>query len=168
MKKSHALILCAALGLILLTGCQPDRLYYWGDYSQTYYDYVKEPNEENLLVHLVCLQAIIDQSKVKNKQVPPGVHGEYGYYLMRMGKTKDALFHFEQEKQVYPESHIFMDRLIAAANSADSDETNEAEQAAEVESPQDDSPAVLDEATPVEEAEQTSAIDAPEAQTATN
>jgi hypothetical protein len=116
MKNMHI-----SLGIILLVlslaGCQKQGIFYWGDYSQTYYDEMKKPCEATSAAHLKTLETIIEQSRVKNLAVPPGVHAEYGFIMLKSGKTDVAIASFEQEKALYPESRVFMDRLIASATS---------------------------------------------------
>ena len=114
MKKSSC-ILTVLLFALLLAGCERQGIYYWGDYSNTYYAQTKNPTEQTLAAHLKSLETIIAQSKAKNRLVPPGVHAEYGYIMLKQGKTDLAIASFEQEKSLYPESRIFMDRLIASA-----------------------------------------------------
>ncbi|PJC76594.1 hypothetical protein CO010_02435, partial [Candidatus Shapirobacteria bacterium CG_4_8_14_3_um_filter_39_11] len=41
-----------------------------------------------------------------------GVCCEYGYILLKEGKTQQqALYYFEMEEKNYPESKVFIDRL---------------------------------------------------------
>ena len=94
-----------------IVGCAQERLYYWGNYSQTLYKYKKLPKEENLEAHKACLVQIIEESNKRNKRTPPGVCCEYGYILLREGKTQQALVYFEMEEKTYPESKVFIERL---------------------------------------------------------
>lgn len=109
------------LGIILLVlslaGCKKQGIFYWGDYSKTYYDEMKKPCEDTSAAHLKTLETIIEQSRVKNLAVPPGVHAEYGFIMLKAGKTDVAIANFEQEKARYPESRVLMDRLISSATS---------------------------------------------------
>lgn len=108
MSRIH-IILFLILSFIL--GCATERLYYWGNYSQTLYRYKKSPNEETLAAHKACLLSIIEESNKKNNKIPPGLCCEYGYILLKEGKTDQALYYFEMEEKNYPESKVFMDRL---------------------------------------------------------
>jgi hypothetical protein len=99
-----------------IVGCATQEpLYYWGNYSQTLYKYKKLPNEENLETHKACLVKIIEESNHRNKKTPPGVCCEYGYILLKEGKTQEALYYFQMEEKNYPESTVFIDRLIRFA-----------------------------------------------------
>jgi hypothetical protein len=110
MKKIF-IILSLFLMISFIAGCAQERLYYWGNYSQTLYRYKKLPKEENLETHKACLVQIIEESNKRNKRTPPGVCCEYGYILLKEGKTQQALFYFEMEEKNYPESKLFITRL---------------------------------------------------------
>ena len=113
--KNLRIFLGLTLLVLLLTACQKQGIFYWGDYSETYYDEMKNPCEATGAAHLKSLETIIVQSKAKNLVVPPGVHAEYGYIMLKAGKADVAIASFEQEKAIYPESRVLMDRLITTA-----------------------------------------------------
>lgn len=110
MNRIHIILF---LILSFIVGCATQEpLYYWGNYSQTLYKYKKLPKEENLEAHKACLVKIIEESNKRNKKTPPGVCCEYGYILLKEGKTQQqALYYFEMEEKNYPESKVFIDRL---------------------------------------------------------
>jgi hypothetical protein len=111
MKKTGLLML---LLFIFLVGCATQKpLYYWGDYSSSLYKYKKVPNEENLKTHKVVLVNIIEESNKMNLKVPPGVHCEYGYLLLKEGKKEEAMYYFDLEEKNYPESRQFLERFKA-------------------------------------------------------
>ena len=97
--------------LSLLSGCAPQPLFYWGDYSETLYDYKKNPDEKTLDAHKKSLQDIVDQSGKMNKRVPPGIYAEYGYTLLKEGKDQDGLMYLDKEQALYPESTVFINRI---------------------------------------------------------
>lgn len=97
---------------LFIAGCATQEpMYYWGNYSSSLYKYKKQPKEENLKAHKVCLINIIDESNKKNKKPPPGICCEYGYILLIEGNSQQALYYFEMEEKNYPESKVFIDRL---------------------------------------------------------
>ena len=53
----------------------------------------------------------MEESKTKNYRVPPGVFCEYGYILLKEGKTEEALQYFDLEAKTYPESTVFLKNL---------------------------------------------------------
>jgi len=104
--------ICLLSGL-LIGGCVPskDTTFYWGDYSQTLYDFTKDPTEETLAAHKEQLLLIIKESPNRGKRVPPGVYAEYGYILLKEGKEKEGLGYLNMEMGIYPEALIFITRI---------------------------------------------------------
>ena len=107
-------IALVALGFSMINfGCATQQqMYYWGDYSDTLYDVKKDPGVESLAKHKEMLENIVEESEKRNLRIPPGVCAELGYIYALQNNTKTAISLFEREKQIYPESTIFMDRLI--------------------------------------------------------
>ena len=97
--------------LSLVSGCAPQPLFYWGDYSETLYDYRKNPDQKTLDAHKKSLQDIMEQSPKKGLRVPPGVYAEYGYILINEGKDQDGLKYLDKEQSTYPESGVFVQRI---------------------------------------------------------
>lgn len=120
MKRIAALISIVVL-ILSVASCQKQGVFYWGKYSDTYYAQTKSPSDETRVAHLKCIESIIEESKKKNLAVPPGVYAEYGYIMLKANNTDQAIALFEQEKSLYPESRVFMERLIAAARMRDAD-----------------------------------------------
>ena len=115
MKKIYFLSLI--LAAYFLTGCATQKpMYYWGDYSTSLYEYKKSPNADTLAKHKHALYQIIEESKSRGIRVPPGVYCEYGYILMREGKSKEAIRFLELEEQTYPESRFFVQKLTSQIN----------------------------------------------------
>ncbi len=53
------------------------------------------------------------KAQAANKPLPPGFHAHLGYEYYLMGKNTLALQQFQLEKEKFPESAVFMDRMIA-------------------------------------------------------
>jgi hypothetical protein len=106
--RAALLVALAALG-----GCIPVQhgRYEWGSYNPTLYSYYKDPARAGELE--ASLRDIIDGKE--HGAVPPGVFAEYGYLKLQQGKSGDAVAAFEQEKERWPESAVFMDRMITVA-----------------------------------------------------
>ena len=98
------------LGFLCLASCAPPTQYKWGDYSQSMYDYSRDENQAEQYV--AALKAVIKSNEEAGKRVPPGIYAEYGYMLMSVGETTEAVGFFEKEKQLWPESGKFMDTMI--------------------------------------------------------
>ena len=86
---------------------------YWGKYSYTYHDMLKNPGEKSKAAHEATLRDIIEKSAEKEIRVPPGIHAELAHLLSKKGEDSDALAQFEEELKHYPESKIFLERLIS-------------------------------------------------------
>ena len=97
---------------MLLVGCAPPGIYYWGDYSKTLYQSKKDITPEKLAKHKEELQSIISKSNEDGLRVPPGLNAELGYLLLLEGENDKAIIYIEKEKETYPESAKFMDDLL--------------------------------------------------------
>ncbi len=105
----------ALIPLVLLGGCATQQTkYYWGNYDPALYAYYKDPTR--LAEYAASLDAVIKAGESKNMKVPPGIYAEYGYLQLQAGKGKEAAALFEIEATHWPESRVFMDRMIAVAS----------------------------------------------------
>ncbi len=115
--------MCIGLGLLWsgLAGCSTvsPAGYYWGKYSETLYPLVSDRSEENLKKHAAELQRIVEVSKEKNLKVPPGIYAELGYTFQRLGDQEETNRQYALEIQTYPESRVFLERLMAIRASPD-------------------------------------------------
>jgi hypothetical protein len=112
--RTFSLIIGLSILIFISIGCaaQQQSIYYWGDYSGSLYKVHKDPNETNIGEHQALLENIIKESESRNLRVPPGVYAELGYIYSLKKYTNEAIGFFNKEKQIYPESTIFMDNLI--------------------------------------------------------
>ena len=106
-------LLLAAFSLSLLSACVAPAKYNWGNYDGTLYGYYKDPTR--LDAHVVEMESIIRSSEQTNKKVAPGIHAEYGYFLMQNGKSAAAVTQFEKEKTNWPELTQIMSSMIRLA-----------------------------------------------------
>jgi hypothetical protein len=98
--------------MITFLGCGPaPRLFYWGTYSSTLYNYKKNPDEKTLAAHKASLLNVITESPKRNKKIPPGICAEYGYLLAKEGNNEKGLEYMDKEIELYPESKTFIQRL---------------------------------------------------------
>ena len=92
---------------------QPKPLYYYGDYSEQYYQSKKElSNASQLQLQQSIAEAIQNAPQSTSGRVAPGLYANLGYLNLKMGNNKEAIENFEQEKALYPESAKFMNRMI--------------------------------------------------------
>jgi hypothetical protein len=100
-----------------LTGCVTNHQRYgWGSYDPSLYAYYKDPAKEAAFAE--SLAAIISTADSNHAQVPPGIYAEYGYLQLQEGKNLAAVELFKQEESHWPESKVFMDRMIKVASAA--------------------------------------------------
>ncbi len=90
-------------------------MYDWGNYTPSLYGYYKDPAK--IVELMASLEAIIKEAGPGKGAVPPGVYAEYGYVQLQQGKATDAVGSFQQEMQRWPESKVFMQRMIQIASS---------------------------------------------------
>jgi hypothetical protein len=122
---NHIKFGCIVIIVIFLSGCAPQRMYYWGNYSNTLYQSKKNPSDQSNLAHLQAMEKIIEESRANNLRIPPGVYAELGYIYFRQNKKDLAIQNFKMEKQLYPESTLLMDRLENAVKLADKPKSSE-------------------------------------------
>lgn len=98
--------------IMLIVGCVPPTMYYWGDYSNTLYKYKKDVTPEILDKHKTELMNIISKSNELSLRVPPGINAELGYIFLLQEQNDQAILYLEKEKLTYPESTRFIDDLL--------------------------------------------------------
>jgi hypothetical protein len=114
MKKKFLFI--SIIVFFFLSGCAPvahHPQYYWGNYSHALYKNKKDHTPESYQAYKNALADIVEKSKTSGLLVPPGIYAEYGFVLAQEGKSEEAQVYFNLEKEKYPESKIFVDRLIS-------------------------------------------------------
>lgn len=114
MKK---ILFSSMIVFFSLSGCIPAPVayhpqYYWGTYSEALYKNKKDLTPESYQGYKNALADIVEKSKTDGLLIPPGIYAEYGFILAQEGKHEEAQVYFNLEKEKYPESKIFVDRLI--------------------------------------------------------
>lgn len=100
---------------IFLVGCAvPAAKYNWGNYDSSLYSYYKDTSKST--EHIAELESIIQSADQTQAKVAPGIHAEYGYFLMQQGKSSEAVAQFEREKTKWPESAQLMNSMIKVAS----------------------------------------------------
>jgi len=106
------LILLAGL-VLLAAGCSTPTVYYWGHYENLVYASYATPGKIPPEKQVEQLEADYQKARSANKPVPPGFHAYLGYLYTELGKADQAKQEFETEEALFPESKVFMDRLLA-------------------------------------------------------
>jgi hypothetical protein len=112
--STRTLILTTLL-VLMAAGCATQhQRYNWGSYDPSLYGYYKNPAKVGELS--ASLAAVIDAAGTNHAAVPPGIYAEYGYLQLQQGKNLAAVDLFMQEESHWPESKVFMDRMIKVAS----------------------------------------------------
>lgn len=112
MKISKFVLPAALIFSMASCGTGNDNLYSWDKYENATYNYTKAPSDKNLQELLKCYDKIITKQKAKRKVVPPGIYAEKAYILIGQGKKEEAISCLKQEIATYPESKLFIDKII--------------------------------------------------------
>ena len=101
--------------LVALAGCasKPPTLYTWGSYEETIYVTHAEPGKLPPESQVDILEKDYQQARAANKRMPPGWHAHLGYLYYQLGKVDQAKQELITEKAEFPESSVFVDRLLA-------------------------------------------------------
>lgn len=113
---SPALVELALVALAALAGgCATNQQKYnWGRYDPALYAYYKNPDKLTGLS--AALDGVIKTGDSSAAKVPPGIYAEYGYLQLQAGKRDQAIELFKQEEAHWPESKVFMDRMIKVSS----------------------------------------------------
>lgn len=108
MKK----ILFLMIPVVLLASCATKPLYSWGKYDVASYQYLKSNDEKSSEKLIKTYDKIIKKQKGSRNSVPPGIYADYGFILLQLGRVSEGNAMLEKEITLYPESKIFIDRII--------------------------------------------------------
>ncbi len=104
----------ALLSLTIAAGCAPRQtLYSWGNYEDLVYSSYAKPGAVPPEKQIEKLEQDYQKARSGHKPVPPGWHAHLGWLYFQTGKRDQAKLEFETEKAAFPESTVFMDRLLA-------------------------------------------------------
>jgi hypothetical protein len=98
---------------LLITGCQSPYVYRWGHYEDLVYVTYAKPGKLPPEAQVLKLEEDLQKAAAANKPVPPGFHAYLGYLDYQLGKPDLARQEFEKEKAQFPESTVFMDRMLS-------------------------------------------------------
>lgn len=87
-------------------------LYSWDDYNMSTYNYLKSENEETEQSLIKNYNKILTKQRGTRRVVPPGIYADYGFILLRKGEVEEGNKMLEKEIELYPESKVFIDRII--------------------------------------------------------
>lgn len=112
MKKIIYKVVLALLALAA-TSCSSNKtLYSWYNYEDIVYQYSKNPNEKLQAKVLDQYNMVTEHQRGLRATVPPGLYAEYGFLLYKTGKKDEGLKMMKQEIALYPESEMYISRII--------------------------------------------------------
>lgn len=113
MKNFCKVFLAIGLVSLLLSSCGiSSNLYAWQDYDNSIHTYTKEhtPQSEERIIK--TYQTLINTPGGTRQAIQPGICAEYGFLLLKMGKKEQGLELLKKEIKLYPESSVFITRII--------------------------------------------------------
>tara|TARA_B110001450_G_C17408778_1_gene394862 strand:+ start:244 stop:588 length:345 start_codon:yes stop_codon:yes gene_type:complete len=90
----------------------PKGLYSFDKYQQASYNYLKKADQKSINEIMEQYQKIITKQKGTRKVTPPGMLADYGFFLIQRGDLKKGKESLNKEILLYPESKIFIDRIL--------------------------------------------------------
>jgi hypothetical protein len=103
------------LAAVIALACAPQtkQMYRWGGYDTALYKHYKSPQDRETFV--ASLKKLIAEAEQAGGKVPPGCYAEYGYALLEEGQRDAAVEYFAKERDLWPESRLFMEKMIQNA-----------------------------------------------------
>ena len=98
---------------LLLVGCAspPATMYQWEGYQPHVYEYLKDqgkgPDDQ-----IMAMEQDFQKIRSGGRNPPPGFHAHLGLLYTQVGKQDLAVEEFRAEKQLFPESSVYMDSLL--------------------------------------------------------
>lgn len=111
-KSMLSLFVCVVIVASFSSCGSPQTLYSWHKYENAAYKNSKLQTEKTNKEFDKQIKKVIAKQKGRRKTVPPGILAEYGFYLYKAGKPEEASTYFKKEIATYPESEIFISRII--------------------------------------------------------
>lgn len=109
--RNACLFVIASVALTACVTPEPP-LYRWGDYENIVYQSYRSPGESDPFNDSVKLEEDMARTQAEGQAVPPGVRVHLGYLYFNQGRSDEARALFEQEREVFPESAVFVDGLL--------------------------------------------------------
>lgn len=110
MKKIYLMLVLTAP---LFISCMPvSTLYYWDKYEDASYKNYKQGTDEAKVELMAVYEKMINKQIGTRKTIAPGICAEYGFMLIQAGKAEEGITYLKKEMELYPESSVFIGRII--------------------------------------------------------
>jgi hypothetical protein len=73
---------------------------------------LKKADEKSTNKIIKEYKKIINEQKGIRKSIPPGMCADYGFLLIQKGNKADGIANLKKEIALYPESKVFIDRIL--------------------------------------------------------
>jgi len=98
---------------VALSSCgSSNKLYSWNKYEKASYNYLKKADEKSTNKIIKEYKKIINEQKGIRKSIPPGMCADYGFLLIQKGNKAEGIANLKKEIALYPESKVFIDRIL--------------------------------------------------------
>lgn len=109
-------LLALLLLLLPLAACTPGHLLYqWGPYQPISYQLMQQ-DPITLQEQIHAMEEHSRQVDSAGGKVPPGYHAQLGLLYAHTGNMERMRAEFMREKELFPESAVYMDFLLAEKN----------------------------------------------------
>ncbi len=117
MRNSFRFLSCLLLLSALAAGCvsAPKGHYYWGNYEALILAMYAEPGSADPVQQIEKLNADLQQAESIGKPAPPGLYAHLGFMYAMNGDVSQAEAAFNEERELFPESAVFIDGMMERA-----------------------------------------------------
>ncbi len=106
-------VLMACAGLVTAGCAAPQSRYEWGNYEEVVYASYLAHDDVPAEQQVEILEKDYQSARSHNRRMPPGWHAHLGYLYYQVGRADQARQELMTEKSEFPESAVFVDRLLA-------------------------------------------------------
>ncbi len=101
-----------AAALLLACSCQSPSRYGFEGYRPSVFAVTANEDEADIDAAIAQLNETVERTLMDDRIVPPGMHAHIGFLYALRGDIDTAVAAFESEKELYPESTVFIDGML--------------------------------------------------------
>ncbi len=101
------------LVVALVAACRSASLYDWNGYEESVEAVCHDFKDGDPPTHLQGFAERVAKGEAAGRRAPPGVHAHLAYLYTLVGDASSADRELLREKELFPESAVFVDRLRA-------------------------------------------------------
>ena len=96
---------------LALCGCSTPLKYEWGAYQDSVFNLTEREGQIDVDGWIDSLEQTVEKARASDRPIPPGMHAHLGLLYSMRGDLDTALAALESEKELYPESAVFVDGI---------------------------------------------------------